>query len=126
MIISRRMVFAAIPLSLLFATSLQAAPKRHVGHVRHAAHISSGSWSGTWSGSWGGSQPTSITIEGTRVVSYTYQGASTPVTKSHVTAKVVTYEGQGTTVTMTRTGATTASAKLHSQQGDGTAQLTKQ
>ena len=123
MIISRRMVFAAIPLSILLASSVQAAPKRHVRHERHAAPSS---WSGTWSGSWGGSQPTTITIEGTRVVSYTYQGASTPVTKSHVTPKVVTYDGQGTTVTMTRTGATTASATLHSQQGDGTAQLTKQ
>src|ERR1700722_16094033 len=112
MIISRRMVFAAIPLSILFASSLQAAPKRHVRHERHAAHASS--WAGTWSGSWGGSQPTTITIEGTRVVSYTYQGAATPVTKSHVTPKTVTYEGQGTTVTMTRTGATTASATLHS------------
>jgi hypothetical protein len=124
MIISRRMVFAAIPLSILFASSLQAAPKKHVRHERHAPHTSS--WAGTWSGSWGGSQPTTITIEGNRVVSYTYQGASTPVTKSHVTAKVVTYEGQGTSVTMTRTGVTTASATLHSQQGDGTAQLTRQ
>jgi hypothetical protein len=130
MIISRRTAFAAIPLSILFVSSLQAAPKRHVRHERHERHerhaAATGSWSGTWSGSWGGSQPTSITIAGNRVVSYTYQGASTPVTKSRVTLKSVTYEGQGTTVTMTRTGATTASAKLHSQQGEGTAELTRQ
>ena len=124
MIISRRMVFAAIPLSLLFASSLDAATKKHHAPKRHAAPASS--WSGTWSGSWGGSQPTTITIAGNRVISYTYQGASTPVTKSKVTPKVVTYEGVGTTVTITRTGAKTASATLHSQQGEGTAELTKQ
>ena len=124
MIISRRMVFAAIPLSILFASSLQAAPKRHVRHERHAAPKSS--WEGTWSGAWGGSQPCSVTIAGNRVVSYEYQGASTPVTKSRVTPKTVTYEGTGATVTLTRTGAKTALAKLHSQQGDATAQLTRQ
>ena len=124
MIISRRMVFAAIPLSILFASSLQAAPKRHERHVRHAALTSS--WEGTWSGAWGGSQPCSVTIAGNRVVSYEYQGASTPVTKSRVTPKTVTYEGTGATVTLTRTGAKTALAKLHSQQGDATAQLTRQ
>src|SRR5271156_5434375 len=120
MIINRRMVFAAIPLSILFASSLQAAPKRH---VRHAAPTSS--WDGTWSGAWGGSQPCSVTIAGNRVVSYEYQGASTPVTKSRLTSKTVTYEGTGATVTLTRTGTTTALATLHSQQGDATAQMTR-
>ena len=43
--INRRMVIASIPLSLLFASSLHAAPKS--------------SWDGTWSGSWGGKNPTS-------------------------------------------------------------------
>ena len=112
MIISRRMVFAAIPMSILVASSLQAAPKT--------------SWDGTWSGAWGGGQPCSVTIAGNRVISYEYQGASTPVTKSRVTPKTVTYEGTGATVTLTRTGAKTALAKLHSQQGDATAQLTRQ
>ena len=124
MIITRRMVFAAIPLSILFASSLQAAPKRHVRHARYA--VPKGSWEGTWSGAWGGSQPCSVTIAGNRVVSYEYQGASTPVTKSRVTPKTVTYEGTGATVTLTRTGTTTALATLHSQQGDATAQLTRQ
>jgi hypothetical protein len=124
MIINRRMVFAAIPLSILFSSSLQAAPKKHVRHERHAAPTSS--WDGTWSGAWGGSQPCSVTIAGNRVVSYTYQGASTPVTKSTVTPKTVNYEGTGATVTLTRTGKTTALATLHSQQGEGTAQLTRQ
>jgi hypothetical protein len=110
--ISRRMVFASIPLSLLFANSLQAAPKS--------------SWDGTWSGSWGGRDPTSITIAGKRVVSYAYQGASTPVAKSKVTPKSVTYRGNGTTVTLTRTSKTTAFATLHSSQGDATAELTRQ
>jgi hypothetical protein len=120
MIISRRLVFATIPLSILFASSLQAAPK----HYRHAHPHSS--WEGTWSGAWGGNQPTSVTISGNRVVSYTYQGASTPVTVSKVTPSRVTYQGNGSTVTLIRTGNTTASATLHSQQGEGTAQLTRQ
>src|ERR1700733_7893485 len=120
MIISRRMVFTSIALSTLIASSPEAATKRHHAPKSH------GSWDGTWSGAWGGNQPTTITIVGTRVVSYTYQGASTPVTKSTVTANRVTYEGTGSTVTMTRTGKNTATATLHSQQGDGTAQLTRQ
>ena len=120
MIISRRMVFASIALSILFASSPQAATKRHHAPKSHS------SWDGTWSGAWGGNLPTSITIVGMRVVSYTYQGASTPVTKSRITANKVTYEGSGSTVTMTRTGKNTAAATLHSQQGDGTAQLTRQ
>ena len=110
--INRRMVFASIPLSLLFASSLQAAPKS--------------SWDGTWSGSWGGRDPTSITIAGKRVVSYEYQGVSTPVAKSKVTPKRVTYISNGTTVTLTKTNKTTAFATLHSSQGDATAKLTKQ
>jgi hypothetical protein len=110
--ITRRMAFASIPLSLLFASSLQAAPKS--------------SWDGTWSGSWGGRDPTSITIAGNRVVSYEYQGVSTPVATSKVTAKRVTYRGKGTTVRLTRTSNTTALATLHSAQGDATAELTKQ
>jgi len=110
--INRRMVFASIPLSLLFASSLQAAPKS--------------SWDGTWSGSWGGRDPTSITIAGKRVVSYEYQGVSTPVARSKVTPKRVTYTSNGTTVTLTKTSKTTAFATLHSSQGDATAELTKQ
>ncbi|MFZ1962079.1 MAG: hypothetical protein WAU78_01175 [Roseiarcus sp.] len=110
--ITRRMVFALIPLSLLFASSLQAAPKS--------------SWDGTWSGSWGGKNPTSITIAGKRVVSYEYQGVSTPVAKSKVTPKRVTYISNGTAVTLKKTGNTTAFATLHSSQGDATAKLTKQ
>ena len=110
--INRRMAFALVPLSLLFASSLQAAPK--------------GSWDGTWSGSWGGKDPTSITIVGKRVVSYVYQGASTPVAKSKVTPKRVIYICNGVTVTLTKTGGTTAFATLHSSQGDATAKLTRQ
>jgi len=112
MIINRRRVFALVPLSLLFATSLQAAPRS--------------SWDGTWSGAWGGRDPTSITIAGKRVVSYEYQGATTPVARSKVTPKRVTYISNGTTVTLTRISATTAFATLHSSQGDATAQLTRQ
>jgi hypothetical protein len=110
--INRRMAFASIPLSLLFASSLQAAPKS--------------SWDGTWSGSWGGRDPTSITIAGNRVVSYEFQGASTPVAKSKVTPKRVIYISNGITVTLTKTGKTTAHATLHSSQGDTTAALTRQ
>jgi hypothetical protein len=110
--INRRMVLASIPLSFLFASSLQAAPKS--------------SWDGTWSGSWGGRDPTSITIARNRVVSYEYQGASTPVAKSRVTRQRVVYVSNGVTVTLVKTSKTTASATLHSSQGDTTAILTRQ
>jgi hypothetical protein len=112
MIVGRRGFFFAVPLALFVAGSAQAAP-------RH-------SWDGTWSGAWGGSNPTSITIAGKRVVSYVYQGMTTPVVRSHVTPTKVVYGDNGVTVTLIRTGKTTASASLHSQQGDATAQLTKQ
>ena len=110
--INRRMVFASIPLSLLFASSLQAAPKS--------------SWDGTWSGLWGGRDSTSISIARNRVISYEYQGVSTPVAKSKVTRKRVIYISNGITVTLTKTGETTAFATLHSSQGDTTAELTRQ
>ena len=110
--INRRMVFALVPLSILFASSLQAAPK--------------GPWDGKWSGSWGGRDPTSITIAGKQVVSYEYQGVSTAVAESTVTPNRVTYISNGTTVTLTRTDKTTAFAKLHSSQGDATAELTNE
>ena len=110
--INRRRLFALVPLSILFASSLQAAPRS--------------SWDGTWSGSWGGRDPTSITIAGNRVVSYEYQGASTPVAKSKVTARRVSYKSNGVVVTLTKTSRTTAFATLHSSEGDSTAQLTKQ
>ena len=89
--IRRRMVFALIPMSLLWASA---------GHA-----ASAGSWDGTWSGAWGGreSEATSVTVAGKRVVSYTYQGVSHPVTSSKVTAAKITYEDQGVTVTLTRT-----------------------
>jgi len=109
--INRRMVFVLIALSLLFASSLQAAPKS--------------SWDGTWSGSWGGRDPTSITISGNRVVSYEFQGVSTLVAESKVTPKRVTYISNGTTVTLTRANNTTAFATLHSSQGNATAELTR-
>ena len=110
--INRRMAFALIPLSLLFASSLQAAPNN--------------SWEGTWSGAWGGRNPTAITIADKRVVSYEYQGVSTPVAKSQVTPKGVIYTSGGVTVTLTKTGDTTAFATLHSSEGDATADLTRQ
>ena len=110
--INRRMVLASIPLSLLFSSSLQAAPK--------------GSWDGTWSGLWGGRDSTSITIARNRVVSYEYQGASTPVAMSKVTPKRVIYKSGGVTVTLTKAAKTTAHATLHSSQGDATAELTRQ
>ncbi len=110
---SRRLALAAIPLSLLFASPLQAAPKS--------------SWDGTWSGAWGGQKEnaTSINIAGKRVVSFEYGGASTPVVHSVVTPKKVTYGDNGTVVTLTRTGKSTASATLHTAQGDATATLTR-
>ena len=110
--INRRMVLASIPLTLLFASSLQAAPRS--------------SWDGTWSGLWGGRDSTSITIARNRVVSYEYQGVSTPVAKSKVTPKTAIYISSGITVTLTKTGKSTAFATLHSSQGDATAELTKQ
>ena len=110
--IGRRIAFASIPLLLLFASSLEAAPKSF--------------WDGKWSGAWGGREATSINIEGNRVVSYEYGGATTPVNRSVVTPNRVTYGDNGVTVVLTRTSATTASATLHTPQGDGAAVLTKQ
>jgi hypothetical protein len=125
--INRRMAFAAIPLALLFASSLQAAPKRYwTKHAWTRTSVAKGSWDGTWSGSWGGRDPTSITVAGNRVVSYVYQGATTPVATSRVSPTRIVYSSNGVVVTLTKTGAATASAKLHSSQGDATAELTKQ
>jgi hypothetical protein len=109
--ISRRMVVASIPLSLLFMSSVQAASR--IG------------WDGTWSGAWGGSVPMSVTIANNRVVSFEYQGVSTPVARSQVTPTRVTYGDKATVVTLTRTSDTTAFATIHSSQGDATAQVTK-
>jgi hypothetical protein len=63
---------------------------------------SKGGWDGTWAGSWGGkdTESTSVTVEGKRVVSYTYQGASHPVSTSNVTPSKITYEDQGNMVTL--------------------------
>ena len=109
--INRRIAIASVALSLLLASSVVAAPRS--------------SWDGAWSGAWGGRDPTSITIAGNRVVSYDYGGATTPVASSVVTPNRVTYGDNGVTVILVRTGANTASAKLHSQQGDATATLTR-
>jgi hypothetical protein len=86
------------------------------------------SWNGTWSGAWGGSQgqATSITIANKQVVTYTFSGNSNPVSSSVVTAKKVSYGENGVSVVMLRTGPKTASAKLHSSQGDATAILTRE
>jgi len=108
---NRRTIFALIPLSFIFASSLQAAPNS--------------TWNGTWTGSWGGSYRTSITIAEDRVVSYVYLGMSIPVARSIVTPEKITYAGVGATVTLTRTGNTTALANLHCSRGDATAVLTK-
>lgn len=85
-------------------------------------------WNGTWSGSWGGrtSESTSITVDGDHVVSYAYQGVSHPVSSSNVTPTKITYEDHGNTVILVKKSETTASAALHTQQGDATAELTRQ
>ena len=119
MTIDRRAIVAAFALSFFFAISPQAAPKHH-----HSHH----SWDGTWSGHWGGSaaQATSITIANNKVVSYTYQSASTPISASTVTPTKVSYESNGVRVVLTRTGGKTANASLHSSHGNATARLTRQ
>jgi hypothetical protein len=121
MTIDRRAVLAALPLSFFLAGSPQAAPKRRSSH-------SNRSWDGTWGGNWGGSaaQATTITIVRNRVVSYTYQGASTAVSASILTATTVTYGDNGVRVVLTRTGSKTANGSLHTPQGDATAALTRQ
>jgi hypothetical protein len=84
-------------------------------------------WDGTWSGAWGGKaeQATEITVAGKKVVSYSYQGVSHPVTSSSVTATKITYEDQGNSVTLTKTGESTAHAKLHTGSNDADAELTR-
>jgi hypothetical protein len=119
--IDRRAVLAALPLSFFLARSPQAAQ-------RHRSRRSNHSWDGTWSGNWGGSaaQATTITIIRNKVVSYTYQGASTAVSASNVTPTTVIYGENGVRVVLTRTGNKTANGSLHSSQGDTTAVLTLQ
>jgi hypothetical protein len=106
-------IFAA----LLFAVSSSA-----------ALPASKEGWTGTWAGAWGGkeSESTSVTVEGKKVVSYTYQGTAHPVAASNVTPSKIVYEDQGITVTLIKKSETTASASLHSDQGDATATLTRQ
>jgi len=89
---------------------------------------STAGWDGTWRGAWGGkaSEATSVTVAGKRVVSYEYQGVSHPVANSNVTPAKITYEDQGNTVTLIKKGDSTAFAALHSDQGDATAELTRQ
>ena len=113
MTIGRRAFLSAMPILLLLLGPAEAAPKR--------------SWDGVWSGLWGGSasQATSITIVNNRVVSYQYQGASNPVAASNVTPTTITYEDRGVSIVIKRTGDATATASLHSSQGDATAQLTR-
>jgi hypothetical protein len=122
MMIDRRAVVAALPISLFLAHSVEARP-RH----RYASHDAKFSWDGTWSGNWGGqgSQATSVTIANNNVVSFEYHGVSTPVPASRVTPTSVSYGYGGVSVIMTRTGATTAMASLHGPMGDATARLTK-
>jgi hypothetical protein len=110
--ISRRLVFVSIPLSVLWASSAQAGP--------------TSSWDGTWSGAWGGREPRVITIADRRVVSYEYQSQSHPVKNSKVTPTKITFEDNRVIVTLTKTSNTTALATLHSEQGDATAELTRQ
>ena len=121
MTIDRRTIVAALPLSLLFASSPQAKPKhKHHGH-KH-------SWDGRWSGNWGGqaAEATSILIVDNKVVSFDYRGATTPVsTPSRVTPTTFAYETNGVSIILNRTGPTTATASLRSSMGDATAQLTK-
>jgi len=85
-----------------------------------ASAASRSGWDGTWS------ETTSITVAGDRVVSYSYKGVSHPVASSNVSPKQITYEDQGNTVTLTKKSETTADAALHGQEGDATAELTRQ
>jgi hypothetical protein len=69
----------------------------------------------------GSSEATSITIENNKVVSFEYQGATTPVTNSRVTPNKVVYGDNGVTVTLTKIGNASAYATIHSPQGDASA-----
>jgi hypothetical protein len=122
MMIDRRAVMAAIPISLFLADSVGATPKH-----RHASHRREFSWDGTWSGNWGGqkSEATSVTIVNNKVVRFAYHGVSTPVSASTVTPTTVSYNYNGISVIMRRTTVTTAMASLRGPMGDTTAQLTR-
>jgi hypothetical protein len=114
MMVSGRPIIASVLLPLFLASSALAAPKQ--------------SWDGKWSGKWGDedAQATSVTIANGKVESFEYQGVSTPVPASKVTPTTVSYDYNGVSIVMKRTGATTATATLHSSQGDATAKLNKQ
>ena len=119
MLIDRRAVIAAIPISLFLSNS--------VGATLEHKHKSHGQWDGTWTGNWGGqeSETTSVTIVNNNVVSFEYRGVSTPVSASRVTPTTVSYDYNGVSVIMRRTAAGIATASLHSSMGDTTAQLTR-
>ncbi len=117
---SRRLTLVLAALALI--GSADASFAKH----KRMVHGGGGSWTGTWSGAWGGRDATAITVAGNRVVSYQYGGQTTPVHSSRVTASRISYSDNGNSVVMTRTGANTAHAKLHSSQGDGEADLTRQ
>ena len=80
--------------------------------------LAASGWDGTWGGAWGGDaeQPTTVTVAGNRVISYTYQGLSypVPVGSVRVTATRIIYDKQGVSVILIKTGARTARATLHS------------
>ena len=122
MMIDRRAILAAIPISLFLAHSVEATPE-----LSHNLRGGRFSWDGTWSGNWGGrqSEGTSVRIVNNKVVSFEYHGVFTPVSASTVTATTVSYDYNGVMVIMTRTGTTTAMASLHSPMGDATARLTR-
>lgn len=123
MMIDRRALIAAIPISLFLANSVRASLEH-----RRASHGGKFSWDGTWTGNWGGqeSEATSVTIVNNNVVRFEYHGASSPVSASAVTPTTVSYDYNGVSVIMRRTSVRTAKASLHSPMGDTTAQLTRQ
>ncbi len=122
MMIDRRAVLTAIPISLFLAGAVGAAPKH-----RHASHRRKVSWDGTWSGNWAGqkSEATSVTIVHNKVVRFEYNGVSTLVSASRVTPTTVSCAYNGVSVIMRRTAVKNATASLHGPMGHATARLTR-
>ena len=119
-----RILFASALAGSLLAAEPASAARQYMHHARAAR--SGGGWEGTWRGAWGGNDPTAITIHGNRVVSYLYSGQTYPVSSSRVSPNRIVYGPEGVVVTVTRTGANSAHATIHTSQGDGVTELTRQ
>jgi hypothetical protein len=84
------------------------------------------SWDGTWTGLWGGADETAITIEGGKVVTYSFKGTTQPVETESADGKQIRFGTKLFSIVLARSGETTAKAQFVSNtMGQTTAELTR-